>query len=181
MASATAAGLAAAFTPTQGKIVPTATVSMTPTSDVGFLPLSSIGTGSNPKLNANGMPFLLLLAVLVMGGGAFFIFTLQGRTEGYDPSRGGGGAAASLAINPAMVGGYGFAAWLTGQAPSLTFGEKVFLAKVGNGFNTAINLVGGNPDLKNISELGTQESLQLTARSPLLTSEIRGTGFLEEH
>jgi hypothetical protein len=127
------------------------------------------------------MPFLLFLAVLVIGGGSFFILGLQGRTGAYDPSRGSGGAAASLPINPAMVGGFGFAAWLMEQAPALSFGEKVFLSKIGNGFNAAINFVSGNPHLKNISELGTQESLQLTARSPFLTSEIRSTGFLEEH
>jgi hypothetical protein len=127
------------------------------------------------------MPFLLLFAALVIGGGAFFAFKFQGRTEVYDPSKGGGGAAATLPINPALVGAYGFAAWLVGQTPSLSFGEKVFLSKVGNGFNAAINLIHSNPDLKNISEMGTQESLQLTASSPPLRSAIRGTGFLEEH
>jgi hypothetical protein len=127
------------------------------------------------------MPYLLVLAALVIGGGAFFAFKYQGRMEVYDPSAGVGGAAPALSINPAMVGAFGFSAWLAGQSPSLAFGEKVFLSKVTNGFRSAIDLVGGSSDLKNITETGTQESLQLAVSSPTLTSAIRDTGFLEEH
>jgi hypothetical protein len=180
-ATPTASAPGATSTSTQEVIAPSATASLTPTSNGAFLPLSEIGTGPNPKLNANGMPYLLVLAALVIGGGAFFAFKYQGRTEVYDPSSGVGGAAAALSINPAMVGAFGFSAWLAGQSPSLSFGEKVFLSKVTNGFRSAIDLVGGGSDLKNITETGTQESLQLAVSSPTLTSAIRGTGFLEEH
>jgi hypothetical protein len=122
------------------------------------------------------MPYLLLLAALVIGGGAFFALKLQGHAEVYDPSMGGGGAAATLAINPIAVGALGFAPWLAGQAPLLSSGEKVVLSKVGNGIGSAINLVGGSSDLKNISEAGTQEHLQLTTTSPFLAVSMRGAG-----
>jgi hypothetical protein len=158
-------------------IAPSATASLTPTSNGAFLPLSEIGTGPNPKLNANGMPYLLVLAALVIGGGAFFAFKYQGRTEVYDPSSGVGGAAATMAINPITVGAFGFAAWLAGQAPALTSGEEVVLSKVGTGIGSAINLVGGSSDLKNISELGPQEHRQLTASSPFLTPANRAPGL----
>jgi hypothetical protein len=180
-ASATATGMGAAplsgqSAATQGMIGALATASSTPTSNGASVPGPGIGTGSNLKINANGMPFLLLLAALVIGGGAFFAFKLRGRKEVYDPSMGGGEAAPAMAINPAAVGAVGFSAWLAGQAPLLTYGEKVVVSKVGNGIGFAIHLVSGISDLKKISEMGTQEFLQLTTSSLFPTAAIRSTG-----
>ncbi len=178
--SVTAAVLGPAPSSTQTKIVPSATASLTPTSIAAIFPLAGISAEPNPKLNANGMPYLLLLAALVIGGGAFFILRLQGHTAPYDPSLGGGGSAAPLIVNPATVGAFGFSGWLAGQATLLSDSEKVVLSKVADGIRSALKLAGGSPDLKLISEIGTQESLQLTARSPFLTSATRGTGLPEE-
>jgi len=180
-ASATSTGMGAASASgqsatAQGLIGAPATASLTPTGNVASVPGPGIGIGSNLKSNANGMPFLLLLAALVIGGGIFFAFILRRRREVYDPSLGTGGAAATMAINPTTVGAIGFAAWLAGQAPLLTYGEKVVISKVGNGISYAIILVGGISDLKKISEMGTQEFLQLTTRSPFLTAAVRSTG-----
>jgi hypothetical protein len=173
MGPASASGQSAA---PQGMIGAPATASLTPTGNGASVPGPGIGIGSNLKSNANGMPFLLLLAALVIGGGAFFAFILRRRREVYDPSLGAGGAAATMAINPTTVGAIGFAAWLAGQAPLLTYGEKVVISKVGNGISSAIILVGGISDLKKISEMGTQEFLQLTTSSPFLTAAVRSTG-----
>ncbi len=123
------------------------------------------------------MPFLLLIAALMTGGGVFFAFKLRSRKQVYGPSLAVGGAAAAMAIHPVTVGAFGFTAWLAGQAPMLTQGEQVVLSKVRNGIGSAIHLVGGISDLKKISEMSTQEFLQLSANSPFPTLGIRGTGF----
>ncbi len=179
--SPTATGLGADSTSAQpaaaqGSFGASATATLTPTNSGASVPGPGIGTGSNLKLNTKDMPLLFLLAALVVGGGAFFAFTLRDRREVFDPSQ-SGGAAAILAINPTAVGAVGFSAWLAEQAPLLNEGEKVVISKVGNGISSAIHLVGGISDLKKISEMGTQEVLQLTASSPFPISAIRGIGF----
>jgi hypothetical protein len=125
------------------------------------------------------MPFLLLLAALMTGGGLFFAFRLWRRAEVYVPYAGVGRTDPTTAINPSTVGAFGFAAWLSNQAPLLNYGERVVLSKVGNGIRSAMHLVGQTPDLKKISEMGTQESLQLTTSSPILPAAVWGTGFAE--
>jgi hypothetical protein len=180
-ASETAIGPGIDFTasPSQdSRIVfgPSATASLTRIPDGGAFSLPGTGAESNPSGIAGGLPFLLFLVAAVLGGGAFFSFRLRSRRAVYGPSL-GEGAAAALAINPAAVGAFGFTAWLAGQVPLLTPGEQAVLSKVGNGISSAIRLAGGVSDLKRISELGTQEFLQLSMGSPFLTAAIRGTGF----
>jgi hypothetical protein len=173
-ASATAAGKGSTSTSTststQGMIGLSATASLTPTSKAASFPLPGTGIGSNPKSNANGTPFLLLLAALGIGSGAVSVNKLWGMKENYVPSKPDGEAALPpTAINPATVGALGFAAWLAGQVPVLTPDEKELLTKVENGVGSAANQIGGISDLNAISEIGTEEFLQLTKSSPFLS------------
>jgi hypothetical protein len=163
----------------QAMIGASATASLTPTSNGASVPGPGIGSGSYLKLNANSIPYVFLFAVLTIGGGIFFAFIQRRRREVYVPSTGGGESAATMTINPTTVGAVGFAAWLAGQAPLLTYGEKVVISKVGNGIVSAIHLVGGVSDLNKISELGTQEFLQLTISAPFPPAAIRSAGSME--
>jgi hypothetical protein len=180
-ASVTAADPDLGITPTpsdnpQGASGPLATASITPTGGDSYIPWPGTGAGSNPNPGANGIPFLLFIAALMTGGGIFFAFRLRGPREVFSAALADEGSAA-LAIHPATVGASGFAAWLAGQVPMLTQGEQVVLSKVRNGIGSALRLVGGVSDLNKISEIGTQEFLQLTARSPFPAVAIRGSGF----
>jgi hypothetical protein len=112
----------------------------------------------------------LLLAALGIGGGAVSVNKLWGIKENYSPSQDGGEPAVpTTVINPTTVGALGFTAWLAGQVPVLTPDEKEVLTKVENGVGSAANQVGGISDLNAISEIGTEEFLQLTKSSPFLS------------
>jgi hypothetical protein len=114
--------------------------------------------------------YLLLLALLGIGGGSVSVNRLWGIKENNGSSHAGGGSAVpKTAINPTTVGALGFAAWLAGQVPVPTPEEKEVLAKVENGIGSAANQVGGSSDLNQIAEIGTEEFLQLTKSSPFLS------------
>jgi hypothetical protein len=140
----------------------------TPTGNGAVFPGTGTDMGSGPLTTANGMPYLLFLATLMIGGGAFFAFTLRNRRQYFYPAVVSAEDAATMAIHPATVGAFGFTAWLAGQAPILTQGEQVVLSKVRNGIGSASHLVGGISDLNKISEMGPQEILQLTIGPRLL-------------
>jgi hypothetical protein len=171
-------GFASAFTPPssgQG-LIGSSAEPPSPTRNAAAISGSGSGTGLNPLTGVNGMPFILMLGALVMGGGLFFGFVLRERSEVFDPSL--DGAAATLSIHPVTVGASGFSAWLAGEAPLLTSGEKVVLAKVADGIVAALHLSGRISDLIRISERGPQEYLQLTTGPRLVTAVIRGTGLV---
>ncbi|MBN2084267.1 MAG: hypothetical protein JW748_03515 [Anaerolineales bacterium] len=171
-------GIAPIFTPSasgQG-LLGTPAAQLSPTGNAAPVSGSGSGAGSTPLTGVNGTPFILMLGALVMGGGLFFAFGLRERSEVFDPSL--AGATANMAIHPATVGASGFSAWLAGESPLLTSGEKVVLAKVADGIVAALHLSGRISDLIRISERGPQEYLQLTTGPRLVTAVIRGTGLV---
>jgi hypothetical protein len=137
----------------------------------------AVSPSSGPASTAVRVPFLFWFTVLLSAGGAVAAFLLRNRNEARGPVLDGGGSAATMAIHPATVGAHGFSDWLAGQDPMLTQGEQVVLSKVRNGIGSALQWVGDVSDLKKISEIGTQEFLQLTAQSPFFTLSAKGTGL----
>ena len=149
----------------------------TPINKSPRFPWAGFDPGATVSANAGGMSFVLLLAAMVMGGGALFALSLMNRKEAYELPRSADEATAALEINPITVGAFGFTARLAEQVPLLSYGERVVLSKVGSGIGRALHRIDSLSDVKRISVMGPQEFLQLTSRSPFLTTPIRGMGW----
>jgi hypothetical protein len=149
-----------------------ATLSPTPTNGIPYVPISDLGPDLYQKADPRGTPYIFFLAILTVLGGGFFALVIRDRAPVYGLSRSHPETAAAMVINPVSVGASGFSAQLAMQTPMLTDGEKIVLAKVGNGINSAIHFVEGVADLIKISETGSQELLQLAWGSPTRRSAM---------
>ncbi|HEY5119695.1 MAG TPA: hypothetical protein VII90_09585, partial [Anaerolineales bacterium] len=167
-------------TATQTKIGGAAAGSITPERSLTLSPSPTSGLGSigpitiiplpPPVSNAVNRTYLLLLALLGIGGGSVSVNRLWSIRENNGSFHAGGGSAVpTTVINPTTVGALGFAAWLTGRVPVLTPDEKEVLAKVESGIGSAAIQIGVISDLNTISAIGTEEFLQLTKSSPFLS------------
>lgn len=177
----------ASATATEQMIAAPLMASSTPTSTRTSTPRPKNDNGSNDPIttffqsssipNVNITPYLVLLAVTAVEVAAFWVYAFRGpKVENPPPIKGGWAAFKTMTV---AIGSPGFEAWMTGQAPILTPGEKAVLTKLGDGMQSAVNLAGGISDLKNISETGTEAFFQLTVSSPFLAWTSRVAGLVQ--